>query len=73
MPRVEIQSCIRRFHVYKATVVFSSGTSFLYGPPLFVFISTSSVTCLLVASIQSIWTKDYGDSVDTNICFLKTS
>ena len=37
MPRVEIQSCIREFHVYKVTVVFSSGVYFLYGPLLFVF------------------------------------
>ena len=46
-PCVEIHSCIRGFHVYKATVVFSSGVYFLYGPLSFVFVSTSSVTCLL--------------------------
>ena len=36
-------------------MVFSLGVYFLYSPLLFVFISTSSVTCLLTSSIQIIF------------------
>ena len=44
---------IRGFHVYRATVVFSSCVYFLYGPLLFISLySTNSVTYLLAASIQ---------------------
>lgn len=54
MPRLETQPCIKGFHVYKGTVVFSSGIHFLYSPLLFVLISTSSATCLLVDSVQEV-------------------
>ena len=70
MSHVEIQSCIRIFHIYKATVVFSSGVYFLYGPLLFFFVRTSFVTCLLAASIQEEEIRlDKGpwDSVDTDV------
>ena len=53
MPRVEIQSCINEFHVYKARQLLSFLQVYtFYGPLSFVFIITSSVTCLLGASIQ---------------------
>ena len=53
MPRVEIQSFIKKFLVYKArqlSVVFSSGVYFLRSS--FVPFHQQSVTCLLAASIQ---------------------
>ena len=53
IPRVEIQSCIKEFHVYKARQLLSFLQVYtFYGPLLFVFVITSSVTCLLAASIQ---------------------
>ena len=53
MPRVEIQSCIKEFHVYKARQLLSFlQVCTLYCPLSFVFVITSSVTCLLAVSIQ---------------------
>ena len=48
-------------------MVFSS--DFLYGPFLFIFISTSSVICLLVALLQEgiHLDKDCGNLVDTDV------
>ena len=53
MPRVEIQSFIKEFNVYKARklLYFLQEYTF-YGPLSFLFVSTSSVTCLLAASMQ---------------------
>ena len=53
MPHVEIQSFIKEFHVYKARklLYFLQEYTF-YSPLSFLFVSTSSVTCLLAASIR---------------------
>ena len=53
MPCVEMQSCIREFHVYKAwQQLFFLQMYTFYGPLLLVFVSASSVTCLLADLIQ---------------------
>ena len=48
MPREKIQSCIREFQVYKATVVFSSGVYFY----TVLLCSSSSALVPLAASLQ---------------------
>ena len=63
MPRVEIQSFIKEFHVYKARklLYFLQEYTF-YGPLSFLFVSTSSVTCLLAASMQEEGIRLYKES-----------
>ena len=78
MPRVEIQPCIKEFHVYKARQLLSflQAPVYFYGPLSFVFVNTSSVYLLVNWRLQykkreSVYTKDRVGirSVDTGFIF----